>query len=171
MGAAFAQVSDASAIASQNFAIRSDDNPLGIFCFWTGEKQLGFKDGVLNTEAGYMNGREVVKVTYNNKIISEEQLAKFASGNSMKPVDKHKSYRPSLKDEDYYLQHSIYKYLPLSELQRTKINSALGRGDSAEQFLSPKQSKWLNEIKTSKTVKSTRYNKPFVDAWDSLSSL
>ena len=135
-----------------------------MYCFWTGEKQLGSQEGVVNTEAGFMNGREVVKVTYDVNYINQDKLNSFASRNSMKPMNKHSSYRPAKKDEDYYLQHSDYKYLPLSPLQRTKINSALGSKKNPSIYLSPSQKKWLKEIKHNNT-KVVLFNQPFHAAW------
>lgn len=137
-----------------------------MYCFWTGEKQLGSNEGVLNTEAGFMNGHEVVKVTYNPEIVSDNTLTSFAKQNKMEPMQKNKSYRASSKDEDYYLQHSNYKYLPLSTLQRTKINSALGSRKSAEQYLSPRQLEWLKNKKSNQVV----FDKDFQEAWNAMAA-
>lgn len=139
-----------------------------MYCFWTGEKQLGSNEGVLNTEAGFMNGREVVKVTYNTEIVSDKTLTSFAQQNKMSPIQKDNSYRASSKDEDYYLQHSNYKYIPLTRLQRTKINSALGNRKSAESYLSPSQKKWLDNI--NQIGKKVRFNKDFETNWNVLVS-
>ncbi|WP_432411419.1 VPGUxxT family thioredoxin-like (seleno)protein, type 2 [Rasiella sp. SM2506] len=138
-----------------------------MYCFWTGEKQLGSNEGVLNTEAGFMKGHEVVKVTYNPEIVSDKTLTSFAQQNKMAPIQKDNSYRASSKDEDYYLQHSNFKYIPLTPLQRTKINSALGNRKSAEQYLSPRQLKWLHSKNSSNVV----FNKDFLVSWNSMSSL
>jgi len=137
------------------------DTYYSMYCFWTGEKQLGSQEGVLNTEAGFMKGREVVKVTYNPEIIADNSLISFAQQHKMSPIGKDTSYRASAKDEDYYLQHSPYKYIPLSPLQRTKINAALGNGQSATQFLSPKQLQWL-KVKNTEVV----FNNDFHMAWE-----
>ncbi|OAB78214.1 VPGUxxT family thioredoxin-like (seleno)protein, type 2 [Cochleicola gelatinilyticus] len=145
------------------------ENYYSMYCFWTGEKQLGNNEGVLNTEAGFMKGREVVKVTYVPEIISDETLTSFAKQNRMTPITKDDSYRHSDKDEDYYLQHSDYKYLPLSKIQRTKINSALGNRESAEKYLSPMQCKWLSELKKSKKS-SVLFNQNFKTSWEELAS-
>lgn len=142
----------------------SKDAYYSMYCFWTGEKQLGSNDGVLNTEAGFMKGREVVKVTYNPEIVSDQTLTSFAKQNKMSPISKDKSYRASNKDEDYYLQHSNYKYIPLSPLQRTKINSALGNRQPATQYLSPKQKLWLKTLES----KKVRFDKDFDMAWAEL---
>ncbi|MGJ8666310.1 MAG: VPGUxxT family thioredoxin-like (seleno)protein, type 2 [Patiriisocius sp.] len=115
-----------------------------MYCFWTGEKQLGSQEGVLETKAGFNSG-EVVQVTYDETKISKKQLDAFAAANQMRPV-ANKSFRWSEKDEDYYLQHSDYKNLNLTELQKTKINSALGNRKDATQYLSPSQLLQLKQI-------------------------
>lgn len=143
------------------------DRYYSMYCFWTGEKELGSQLGVLNTEAGFMKGYEVVKVTYDNTVTSNEQLDQFASRRDMKLIGLDKSYYASSKDEDYYLKHSDYKYLPLSELQRTKINSALGMKNNAIQFLSPKQYKRYKGLRTAKH-KAILFDKDFQSSWNSL---
>ncbi len=137
-----------------------------MYCFWTGEKQLGATDGVLATEAGFMNGREVVKVTYDKRKLNEDTLDAYAKQNDFRPIDKSSSYRPASNDEDYYLRHTAYKYLPLSTIQKTKINSALGKRQNATKYLSPRQLKWLKESAiSSKNKKEVLFDKEFVSSW------
>ena len=73
-----------------------------MYCFWTGEKQLGATEGVLNTEAGFMNGREVVKVTYDASEVAVKELDTYAKRNnfcllytSPSPRDRTRSRMPS----------------------------------------------------------------------------
>ena len=136
-----------------------------MYCFWSGEKQLGSKNGVLNTEAGFMGGHEVVKVQYDEAQLSAEQLTKFAQRYQITPISKDNGYRPASNDEDYYLRHTDFKYLPLTQLQRTKINSALGNQQAAEKYLSPKQLGWLKQLKNKKTKGKILYDKPFAQSW------
>lgn len=133
-----------------------------MYCFWTGEKELGAADGVLSTKAGFMNG-EVVKVQYNSEKISEQELATYAQAKKMKPVKDNGNFMWSKKDEDYFIQHSRFKYLPLSEVQKTKINSALGFQQSAQQYLSPKQREWFKHL--GKSRDEVLFNKDFTAAW------
>jgi len=137
-----------------------------MYCFWTGEKQLGATEGVLNTEAGFMKGREVVKVTYNDRKVSVKELDSYAKRNNFTPITQDNSYRPASNDEDYYLRHTTYKYLPLSNLQKTKINSALGKRKNATIYLSPRQQKWLQEIKSNKSKREVLFDKSFATAWE-----
>lgn len=132
-----------------------------MYCFWTGEKQLGSQEGVVTTQAGFQRG-EVVKVAYDATTISEKDLDQFAVSNKMEPVSNG-SFRWSEKDEDYYLQHSKYKTIPLSPLQRTKVNSALGNNQNPSKYLSPKQKEWLKTAD-----KNIRYNKNFEESWTEL---
>lgn len=141
-----------------------------MYCFWTGEKQLGKIDGVLSTEAGFMSGHEVVKVKYDAEVIDEGKIAKFVKHVDFTPIKKG-NYRTATNDVQYYLEHTNYKYLPLSELQKTKINSALGRGKSAEHYLSPKQLMWLKTLKQSKRRHDVIFNKDFAQAWKKKSAL
>lgn len=146
-------------------SVKTKDTYYSMYCFWTGEKQLGSQEGVLNTEAGFMGGHEVVKVTYNESAIDKNDLDAFAKANRMKPIPQTSSYRWAQNDEDYYLQHTDYKYLPLTPLQRTKINSALGNRKSGIEYLSPSQLKWLEEIQNKKTNRKELSSTDFKKAW------
>ncbi len=141
-----------------------------MYCFWTGEKQLGKVDGVLSTEAGFMSGHEVVKVKYDADVINEAKIAKLVKHVDFTPIKKG-NYRTATNDVQYYLEHTNYKYLPLTELQKTKINSALGSRKSAEHYLSPKQLKWLKALNRSKRKHDVLFNKDFVQAWKKKSAL
>lgn len=138
-----------------------------MYCFWTGEKQLGSIDGIVDTESGFMNHAEVVKVKYDPNKVSENDLEEFASNNNMKPVEKKTKYRVATSDVHYYLKNSKYKYIPLTEIQKTKVNSALGSRQSPDQYLSPKQLRWLQSV-SAKSKNLT--NVDFVEAWNSKNS-
>ncbi len=136
-----------------------------MYCFWSGEKHFGAKEGVLATEPGFMGGHEVVKVKYDERIIAENQLISYAKSANCTPVGKNGSYRLAAKDDKYYLQHTNYKYLPLTELQKIKINTALGSRKSAKRYLSPQQLTWLNLVAGSTAKNEILYNKNFARAW------
>ena len=137
-----------------------------MYCFWSGEKQLGAMDGVLYVESGFMRGKEVVKVKYDKNLTTEKEIAKQALQYKIAPIEKDGSYTLAAKDLHYYLQQTNYKYLPLTELQRTKINSALGYGQPAEQYLSPQQLQWLNAINTANKKRKVLFSIEFVEAWE-----
>jgi len=131
-----------------------------MYCFWSGEKHLAQAEGVIHTEAGFMGGYEVVKVKYNPEIISKNFLDDHASNADCIPIKEDDSYRID-KDPQYYLKKSDYKYLPLSNLQKTQINSLLGQGKEPDFLLSPSQLNWLKENKNKKPL----YSLPFEKAW------
>ena len=141
-----------------------------MYCFWTGEKELGKIEGVLSTEAGFMGGHEVVKVKYDAEVIDKSKIAKYVNKVNFTPIAK-SNYRTANNDIQYYLEHTNYKYLPLTDLQKTKINSALGRGKQAEQYLSPKQLMWLKALNRSNKRNEVLFNKDFVMAWNKKSTL
>lgn len=144
-------------IGATNTSLQEDYYKM--YCFWSGEGFLGNIDGVLSTKAGFMNG-EVVKVTYDPLKLSSETLQNLATRNRMQKVKK-TNFRWSQSDEDYYLQHSPLKYIPLTEIQRTKINSALINKKDPLIYLSPKQLAWA---KTS-TRKEVLFDKDFAKTW------
>ena len=137
-----------------------------MYCFWTGEKELGKIDGVLDTESGFMKSSEVVKVRFDREVVDEQMLIKQARKNNFEPLEAGQ-FRRSAKDVHFYLRRSLYQYLPLTELQQTRINSLLGRGEPVEQLLSPQQRKWLDELKISKKGQVPLIDIAFREAWTS----
>ncbi|MEM7551993.1 MAG: VPGUxxT family thioredoxin-like (seleno)protein, type 2 [Bacteroidota bacterium] len=135
-----------------------------MYCFWSGEKHLGAKDGVIKTESGFMNGYEVVKVTYDENEIDKGALTSYAKKGNILPISED-GYRFSGKDHLFYLKRTNYQYLPLSDLQKTKINSALGSGFRAEKYLSPKQLEWLKELNNPSTERKTLWDQDIASAW------
>ncbi|MCB1175818.1 MAG: thioredoxin family protein [Leptospiraceae bacterium] len=110
-------------------------------CFWSGEAALGAIQGVLDTRAGFMHGQEVVKVIYDTQTLSRDGLVRQARQLQFtrQPVDG--TWRHAVQDEDYYLQQSPLRYLNLSRLQATRINSSLGLRQNPMIYLSPDQRK------------------------------
>ncbi|MBK7798003.1 MAG: peptide-methionine (S)-S-oxide reductase [Saprospiraceae bacterium] len=146
-------------------AVGTEKATLGMYCFWSGEKNYAQLDGVIGTRAGYVKGSEVVEVEYNPNKISLEQLVSF--GAKSKNADKiymvnenvsgsKKINIPHVKldnfrvdpESKYYLYKTTYKYVPMSSLQATKINSLLSENINPDFLLSPNQKKILEQVKT-----------------------
>ena len=137
-----------------------------MYCFWNGEKQLGSLEGVLDVEPGFIDHSEVVKVKYNSALISDSELKSYAEKQNFEPINTSGNFRTATRDVHYYLQHSDYKYLPLSEIQKTKINSALGSQQLTKNYLSPKQIKWLGFLQSNKEMKYPMFhNQEIANAW------
>ena len=147
--------------------IASESSPpqnatFAMHCFWEGEAQLGRLPGVHSTSAGWIGDKEVVKLKFDPKVISYERLVKEAQ--SMKCAstvfshdkkqhataktlvgDKVATWSPDNSrlakesDRKYYLKNSPLRYLPLTTLQSTKINAALGSQADWKEWLSPRQ--------------------------------
>jgi copper chaperone CopZ len=146
-------------LLEEEYTAQKSELTLEMYCFWSGEKNIGSQDGVIYTEAGFSNGKEVVKVTYDKSKINAASIIKNAkaTGNADAihtndptllslakqnniSVKKPNTYR---KDNEvhYYLYHSKYHKLELTPMQATRINSALAQGQSPEDYLSPRQIK------------------------------
>mgnify|MGYP003867407773 CR=1 FL=1 len=121
-----------------------------MYCFWTGEAKLGQLEGVISTSPGFMNGKEVVEVNYDADKISRKKITNYATANKFAFVKDPSLFKID-KDPQYYLKQSIYKYLPLSKSQRSKINSALAQGKDADQYLSPLQLSYKIKIEAFNT--------------------
>lgn len=114
-----------------------------MYCFWSGEAHFGRVNGVLATEAGFANGKEVVKVTYNPTLISKSSLDQLAESGSCAIESKVNGYRPDATPQ-YYLAKSRYAKVKMTAMQKSRVNSALKDGQDPSAFLSPRQ---LGEVK------------------------
>lgn len=138
-----------------------------MYCFWSGEKAFGKLNGVYSTTAGWQDGREVVQVVYDDRLISEKQLTKKGEASQCADdiLEGDKGFRKD-KDPKYYLKHSVYKQLPMHPLQATRINSLLGEGiRDVSDWLFPSQRKWMETNGNSSMV---LYDEDFDEAWETM---
>lgn len=152
---------------------------IGMYCFWSGEKTYGKLDGVIATNAGYMGGSEVVTIQYDQSKIGLEELIKFgklqnnadrlftnenSKINSI-PISKQSSFRQDAETK-YYLYKSDYKYVPMTDMQATKLNAALGHGLKDDSMLSPKQIQYYKSIlDKDKSKLKSQIGNGIVDGW------
>jgi hypothetical protein len=108
-----------------------------MYCFWAGEALFGNVNGVIRTSAGYQGGKEVVKIEYDPTIITKSQLDKIAEQSTCKLMGTG-SFKADATPK-YYLSNSSYRGIPMMEIQKCRVNSALEEGQNAEIFLSPRQ--------------------------------
>ena len=150
-----------------------DEFYLSMYCFWTGEKEIANIEGVVGTEAGWMHGREVVKVNFDTKKTNEKAIALKAANvrcadqvfSDVKPkvkipFKKVGNYRKDNQDK-YYLLQTKYKSIPMTELQKSKVNSAIGSRQKPERYLSPRQIKMFK----SRVITEVYVEKEFVESW------
>lgn len=122
-----------------------------MYCFWSGEKEIAGIPGVLATEAGFMHGKEVVSIRYRSDKISLDDLyaqsKKLGCGDDVYggiQAGAHLKIKPlgiyrKDKEDKYYLYNSEYKVIPMTNLQKTKVNRMLALGQKPDSLLSPKQ--------------------------------
>ena len=135
---------------------------LAMHCFWTGERKLGAIEGVILTEAGWLDNNEVTLVTYHtDKITLSDLLDKAAAidcahkvylstANERKTAEALKRFsigkldnsykKAKINDQKKQLSDTKYAKLNLSPIQSTKIN-AFARTDikKANSYLTKKQ--------------------------------
>lgn len=158
-----------------------------MYCFWSGELKLGQVEGVVNTTPGFMNGREVVEVTFDANKTSYEKLVKSAK--NLKAVDgafvkndnqekvakelfgtsKNTSNFRVDREPKYYMSHTAYKHVPMLSTQRIKVNKALYNKENPQKYLSPSQIEIYEKIKKS-DMKLPDYSlsNNIVNDWESL---
>jgi copper chaperone CopZ len=152
----------------------NQNNKIAVFamyCFWTGEAKLGSLDGVIETEAGFFDGKEVVVVKYDDRKIKLIDLVSEAE----KFDCAHAVYLPTEQDQQLIAQQTDlkntklfsfkhgYRMAPASDQKRqlsqtkglkalgltpmqwTKLNSLGISKQPYEQWLSPQQ---LEKFKT-----------------------
>lgn len=138
-------------------------------CFWTGEAEFGALDGVLKTRPGFVNGHEVVDVTFDPAVIPYAKLVQHAENNScaVRVFTKSKeqqgiaekivgnaaqfSNEAAIADPEpkYYLSQTLLRFVPMTETQAARVNAAIGQGRDPKRFLSPRQNEFLRLIKDS----------------------
>ncbi len=113
------------------------------YCFWEGEKTLGGIDGVLRTEAGYIQGREVTLVDYDPAKLPLAELTRKAQAAGVATqvfatLDGYEKAPDS--DQKRQIQSTPFARMKLSPEQATKVN-AFARTDPkrAAAFLAEKQ--------------------------------
>ena len=144
-----------------------------MYCFWTGEAGLGKLDGVIKTTPGFADNKEVVRLWYDPSILSSSTLEKNAAEQGFVKLKKPGKFIPD-KEPQYYLSKSPYKYLALSQTQKSKINSLLAEDASAHHLLSPKQKRYLEKILENPDSNNERpvlYSMDFLTAWDKMLKL
>jgi hypothetical protein len=106
-------------------------------CFWTGEALFGQLNGVVKTTAGFQGGKEVVVVEYDPAVIAKTKLDQIAQKQQCTPLAKG-DVRPD-DTPKYYLSKSEYRDIPMTEIQKCRVNSALAEDQIPDMFLSARQ--------------------------------
>ncbi|MFT5498758.1 MAG: hypothetical protein ACI9TH_004173 [Kiritimatiellia bacterium] len=133
-----------------------------MFCYYTGELKLGAIDGVIATEAGWLEGREVTLVKYHQDQLALETLVKKAAevkcaqkvyvpdaedltvakkqrlDTGILNLKEYKTARAS--EQKVQLRGTPFDALGVTAMQRTKLNAfARTNKAKASEWLSPRQ--------------------------------
>ncbi|MBC7774375.1 MAG: thioredoxin family protein [Phycisphaerae bacterium] len=116
-----------------------------MYCFWTGEGAFGSISGVIETEPGYQDGKEVVKVQFDPSVTSRTELEKLTQPKSFSACSKNEGFR-SDREPKYYLAQTAYRFVPMTSLQASRANTLVGKGQSPEELFSPRQLSLLKKV-------------------------
>lgn len=161
----------------------------GMYCFWSGEREIGALSGVTETKPGFMGGREVVQVKYDPSVISYEELAgtaKNARCNSHVYTDDKGEKKKAAGivgvgnissesdfrldgDVKYYLSKTHLRFVPMTELQAARVNSQIGKSAPYADILSPRQLAIAEKVKTDKALrKENLIGMDIGEAWEKI---
>jgi len=117
-----------------------------MYCFWSGEGTFGEIAGVVETEPGFQDGKEVVQVQFNPAAVKKADLEKLTQPKNIFACSKNDGFR-SDREPKYYLSQTDYKFVPMTSLQACRANSLVGKSQSPDELLSPRQLALLKKIK------------------------
>lgn len=155
---------------------------VSMYCFWTGEKQLSALPGVIETQPGFMAGKEVVQIkydpqetTYESVILQAHQKANvdYVFSTNKNEIEKAKriignkvlekeNFRIDV-DPKYYLSKTDYQYIPMTTLQQSLVNAQIGNRSNPEFLLSTWQ---LNYLKKNSSRKRSMINVDISEGWN-----
>jgi len=135
-------------LLEEEFAAREsklETATFAMYCFWTGEGALGELPGVIETEPGFQDGQEVVKVQFDPAVIKRASLEAIAKPKGISSCARNEGFR-SDREPKYYLSHSDYRFIPMTSLQACRANSLVGKSQSPDEWLSPRQLALLKKV-------------------------
>jgi hypothetical protein len=143
-----------------------------MYCFWSGEGTFGNMPGVIETEPGYQDGKEVVRVQFNPAVVRKAELEAKTVANGIQSCAKNDGFRTD-REPKYYLSNTHYRSVPMTTLQACRINSMVGKNQSPESLLSPRQLALLQKIAAHPDKKWPNMigRKDLARAWNELAAL
>jgi hypothetical protein len=119
-------------------------------CYWEGERELGKLDGVVASRTGTLGTDEVVQVRFDPRKIDAGKLTETVKAMScyrgVRAADASLALDPEQQHDLW--AHPEYAYLPLTAMQATKVNSAVGVGADPSALLSPAQRRLETRLAT-----------------------
>lgn len=140
-----------------------------MYCFWSGEGTFGAIPGVIETEPGFQDGHEVVKVQFDPSIVAKSTLEALTHPKGINSCARNEGFR-SDRTPKYYLANTDYRFIPMTSLQACQINSLIGEGKNPDACLSPRQLSLLKKIRAQpdKKWKNQIGGKDLAGAWEGI---
>lgn len=136
-----------------------------MYCFWSGEGLFGQIPGVIETEPGFRDGKEVVKVICNPAIVTHAELEKRSKPKGIQTCSGNDGFRAD-REPKYYMAQTPYRFVPMTTLQATRVNSLIGQQQSPDALLSPRQLAILKAAQSSSNKKwKSAIGKDLIQAW------
>ncbi|MER9432498.1 VPGUxxT family thioredoxin-like (seleno)protein, type 2 [Mesorhizobium sp. M0408] len=135
-------------------------------CFWSGETSLAQHPAVITTDAGWVDGEEVVQVHVDPREVSRPDLDAYARAEGFNPTESGGFELDS--EPQFYLRKSPARHLPLTPAQRTRINLAVPYRDPLVDLLSPQQSAWLADPQLQRSSGDEAYRQDIRQSWPAL---
>ncbi len=132
-------------------------------CFWSGETSLAQHPSVITTDAGWVDGEEVVRVQFDPSGNGRSHLIEHARTEGFAPIGGG-GFEVD-REPQFYLRKTSMRYLPLSPAQRTAINLAVPYDGNAKGMLSPRQRAWLNDPGLAQAGDDAFYRREIRTAW------
>jgi hypothetical protein len=137
------------ALAAEHDTTHHATTAFAQYCFWTGEMELGGLDGVITTEAGWLEGREVTRVVYDARKMSLDALTQHAKNakcadkvyaNATAPGATYKAAKASDQKKQLTSWPAARDLPGITPMQLTKINALAPKDPAAAlEWLSPRQ--------------------------------
>ncbi len=132
-------------------------------CFWSGETSLAQHPTVITTDAGWIDGEEVVKIHFDPRAAASSDLDAYAHEEGFGSIE---SGRFALDGEpQFYLRKNAARHLPLTPAQRTRINLAIPYRSRLADFLSPQQCAWLANPQLQPSSENEVYRQDIRKSW------
>jgi hypothetical protein len=135
-------------------------------CFWSGETSLAQHPAVITTDAGWVDGEEVVQVHFDPGAASRHDLDAYARAEGFSSTDG-RNFELD-REPQFYLRKSPARHLPLTPAQRTQINLAVPYRSPLAALLSPQQSAWLADPRLQRSSGDDTYRQDLRQSWPAL---
>lgn len=137
-------------------------------CFWSGETSLAQHSAVITTDAGWVDGEEVVQVHFDPREFSRTDLDAYARAEGFNPTNSGGFELD--REPQFYLRKNAARHLPLTPAQRTRVNLAVPYRDPLTDVLSPQQSAWLANPKLELSSGDDAYRQDIRQSWPLLAA-